>query len=149
VTPAQPSQRGTAHRHDRLTARFDDGCIPAPTEALMHLVGAHAREVLADTDGMVKAAEERARQIPAVPTLVREVQALRTVLAELVIQVRVLDLGQQQHDDQQRDHADRLRKLEAQTAQHLAAPHPHAARRSAQVRDGQAEAGAEAGRRRL
>jgi hypothetical protein len=60
---------------------------------MLELAGLHAQEVLADTSEILRLAEERAREIPAVPGLVREVQSLQTLCGELLIRLTILEHG--------------------------------------------------------
>ncbi len=58
---------------------------------LLELAGAHAKEVLADTQQIVDLAKARVAAIPTAPELVRTVDALCRLTAELVIRVQILE----------------------------------------------------------
>jgi hypothetical protein len=58
---------------------------------LLELAGEHAREVLADTDQLVSAAEARAREIPKIPGVVRDLDAAWRIIGELIIRLAVAE----------------------------------------------------------
>jgi hypothetical protein len=65
---------------------------------LADLVDAWARGKLQDIDTIVDKAAARAREISDVPGLRREVDALRLLVGELCIRMRVLELAQEERD---------------------------------------------------
>lgn len=62
------------------------------SEKLLELVGEYARGVLADTTAILELAQGRAQAIPKTPELAREVRAAWSVIGELVMRVRALEL---------------------------------------------------------
>jgi hypothetical protein len=70
----------------------------APAERLLELVGPYVEGVLADVNVIVDKAAARAREIPDRPELARQVEAMWTVIGELLMRVAVLETDLQERD---------------------------------------------------
>jgi hypothetical protein len=77
-----------------------DGSNPA--ERLIELAGEWAKGVLADVTVLSEKAAARAREIPDRPELVRQVEAMWTVIGELLMRVAVLEYDLQERDAERR-----------------------------------------------
>jgi hypothetical protein len=69
-----------------------------PAERLLELVGPYVQGVLADVDVITSKAAARAAEIPDRPELVRQVEAMWTVIGELLMRVAVLETDLQERD---------------------------------------------------
>jgi len=65
---------------------------PSPDDRLLELVGEYATGKLADIDTIVALAEARAREVPKAPELARRLDAAWSVIGELILRVRCLEL---------------------------------------------------------
>ena len=70
----------------------------APAERLLELVGPYVQGVLDDVNVIVDKAAARAREIPDRPELVRQVEAMWTVIGELLMRVAVLEKDLEERD---------------------------------------------------
>ena|SRR6266511_4331654 len=64
----------------------------SPDDRLLELVGEYATGKLADIDTIVALAEARAREVPKAPELARRLDAAWSVIGELVLRMRCLEL---------------------------------------------------------
>jgi hypothetical protein len=69
-----------------------------PAERLLELVGPYVAGVLDDVTVIVDKAAARAREIPDRPELVRQVEAMWSVIGELLMRVAVLETDLQERD---------------------------------------------------
>jgi hypothetical protein len=71
-------------------------------ERLLELVGPYVQGVVADIDVLTAKAAARAREIPDRPELARQVEAMWTVLGEVLMRVAVLEKDLEERDAERR-----------------------------------------------
>ena len=77
-------------RHDPLMPRRSD--VPRQaSDKLVDLLGTYVQGKLADVDVIVNQLETRAREIPEVPDLARDVETLLRLAGQLLIRVELLE----------------------------------------------------------
>jgi hypothetical protein len=66
--------------------------VRPPADRILELLGEYATGKLADIDQIVALAEARAREIPKTPVLARRLDTAWSVIGELVMRIRCLEL---------------------------------------------------------